>query len=74
MEKTATFLSIEAAASVMNRTGRTWTPTKTARGYTVRANMPSGWRTVSDIDVSHIINLGAHRVIRRADGATVAVS
>lgn len=70
----ATFRTIEAASAVMNRTGRTWTPVKVGGGFKVRANMPSGWRNLTEIDVAHIVNCGAHRVIRRADGSTVAVS
>lgn len=70
----ATFPTIEAAAATMNRTGRTWTPVRTSKGVTVRAAMQSGWRYVTEIDVDHIVNLGAHRVIRKADGSMVAVS
>jgi len=74
MNTAAIFTSIEAAARTMNQTGRSWTPTKTKRGVTVRAAMNGGWRAVTEIDVFHINLLGTGRVIRKADGSMVAVS
>ena len=70
----AIFTSIEAAARTMNQTGRPWTPTKTKKGVTVRANMKGGWRALTEIDVFHINAFGANCVIRKADGSMVAVS
>lgn len=58
----ATFLTIEEAAETLNRTGRTWTPVKTEKGYQVRMNFGSGFRFVEEIDVFHILANGMYRV------------
>lgn len=52
--KNATFTTYEAAAAVLAKTGKTWTTVKTAKGLQVRALMPSGWRTLTEIDVHHM--------------------
>lgn len=51
---TATFTSYEAAAAVLAKTGKTWTTVKCANGVKVRALMPSGWRSLTDIDIHHM--------------------
>jgi hypothetical protein len=51
---TATFTTLEAAAAVLAKTGRTWTAVKCGKGVKVRALMATGWRTLTEIDVHHM--------------------